>query len=417
MRTLDIALKDLYQLIKDWRTPLFLVIMPIFFTVFMGIAFQATYLESDPRLPVGVIVEEAVDDEPARLGASLIDLLDMSDAIRPVALEDGNLAQADKKVARADLAGVVVIPAGYTEDVLAGRDTAVQLRLDQGSQVAYLVQSQVQTAVTRLLGAAQTARLSVEAYEAQAQFAGEADRAAYFDEALSLAIEAWRTPPFSVVETGTGQQVSAEEPVVIAQNRLSFAQSSPGMIIQFGISGLIGAAALLVNERRSRSLARMLTTPTRRAEIIGGKLVAYFVVIVAQIAILAIFGQIVYGLPYFNRPAAMILITVALAFTLASMGLLIGAFAKNDQAVIILVLVPMFLLSALGGAWFPLDITSKGMQTAGHIIAPTAWAMDAFKNIIVRGQGIETVWLPAGIVALWGIVFFGLAVWRLRAAN
>ena len=41
--------------------------------------------------------------------------------------------------------------------------------------------------------------------------------------------------------------------------------------------------------------------------------------------------------------------------------------------------------------------------------------MDGLQNIIVRGrQEIESVLLPAGMLLLYGIVFFGLTVWRFK---
>jgi len=43
----------------------------------------------------------------------------------------------------------------------------------------------------------------------------------------------------------------------------------------------------------------------------------------------------------------------------------------------------------------PLEATSSTFQAIGHI-SPVAWAMDGFKNIILRGQGVESALLPRG---------------------
>jgi ABC-2 type transport system permease protein len=45
---------------------------------------------------------------------------------------------------------------------------------------------------------------------------------------------------------------------------------------------------------------------------------------------------------------------------------------------------------------------------------PTAWAMDGFQNIIVRGMGLSSVLLPAALITAFGAVFFALAVWRFQ---
>jgi ABC-2 type transport system permease protein len=78
-------------------------------------------------------------------------------------------------------------------------------------------------------------------------------------------------------------------------------------------------------------------------------------------------------------------------------------------------MLSMFLLSTLGGAWFPLEITGETFATIGHI-TPTAWAMDGFQNLILRGQGFDSVILSAGILLAYAVLCFALAVWRFRYA-
>ena len=39
MRVIDLAIKDLTELVRDWKAALFLVIMPVAFTLLFGFAF------------------------------------------------------------------------------------------------------------------------------------------------------------------------------------------------------------------------------------------------------------------------------------------------------------------------------------------------------------------------------------------
>jgi ABC-2 type transport system permease protein len=185
------------------------------------------------------------------------------------------------------------------------------------------------------------------------------------------------------------------------------------MIVQFAIAGLIGAATMLVTERKSRSLRRLLTTPISRAEILLGHYLAMVLLILFQIAVLIAFGQLTLGVPYLREPAAMALVTVATALWTAALGLLIGALAKSEEQVVLFSLIPMFVLAGLGGAWVPLEITGKAFQTIGHLL-PTAWAMDGFENVVIRGLGLESVLVPAAMMLGYAVILFGLAVWRFR---
>jgi len=45
---------------------------------------------------------------------------------------------------------------------------------------------------------------------------------------------------------------------------------------------------------------------------------------------------------------------------------------------------------------------------------PTAWAMDGFQNILMRGLEFQSVLMPAGILFIYALAFFGLAIWRFR---
>lgn len=64
-------------------------------------------------------------------------------------------------------------------------------------------------------------------------------------------------------------------------------------------------------------------------------------------------GMDVYGLPYFQKPVTLLAVAGSYALALSSMGLLIGSVARTDKTAVILVIVPMFVFSALGGAWLP----------------------------------------------------------------
>ena len=98
------------------------------------------------------------------------------------------------------------------------------------------------------------------------------------------------------------------------------------------------------------------------------------------------------------------------------MGLLIGILAQTEEQAIAFSLIPMFVLSGIGGAWVPLEFTGETFAAIGHI-SPVAWAMDGFKNITIRGFGFESVLIPAAALAGYAALFFILAVWRLNAAE
>ena len=402
MRIIYLTGKDLKQLIRDWKTAMFMVAMPIGFTLFIGLIFGRMSGEEDPRLPVGFIDR----DSGSVLSTHLLDLLDASDAIRPVVLDE-SIERVEKKVGDEDLAAAVIVPAGYSEQVLAGESVALTVIVDGDTAAGSTAQSGVQTTVTRLRGAVKAAQLSAEALEAQGESTGEP----FLMNALDEAIEAWREPPLTVVVAQSGAVVEEDEEESVMAN--PYAQASPGMMVQFSIAGIMSAAQIVVLERKSRSLQRLLTTAISRVEIVLGHYLTMFIMIFLQLALLIGFGQLALGLDYLREPVATLLLAVTMSLWTASLGLLIGVLAKTEDQVIIFSMIPMFILSGMGGAWMPLEITGEAFQTIGHLL-PTAWAMDGIQNIIVRGLGLESALLPVGIMAAYAVVLFALAVWRFK---
>jgi ABC-2 type transport system permease protein len=402
MRIIDLTINDLKQIVRDWKTALFLVAMPIGFTLFFGVIFGGVGGERDPRLPVGFIDQ----DGGSVLSTHLLGLLDASDAIRPI-VSDESIERAEKKVGDEDWAAAVIVPAGYSERVLAGEDIALTIIVDGSTAAGSTARGGVQTAVTRLQGAVKAAQLSAKALKSQEKSVDEE----LVTQALDDAIEAWREPPLtvSVAQSGITTEVDEGESVMATP----YGQSSPGMMVQFSIAGIMSAAQVVVLERKSRSLQRLLTTAISRVEIILGHYLTMFVMIFVQLALLIGFGQLALGVDYARAPVAILLLAVTMSLWTASLGLLIGVLAKTEDQTIIFSMIPMFILSGMGGAWMPLEVTGEAFQTIGHLL-PTAWAMDGIQNIIVRGLWLESALLPSGIMLAYAIALFALAAWRFK---
>jgi ABC-2 type transport system permease protein len=405
MRVIDLALKDLLQIVRDKQSTFFLVLMPLAFTFFFGLMFSGGGDDGgDPRLPVGVVDH----DQAGVLSAGLQDLLEASETVRPVLLQGEEAENAAEAVRDEEWAAVIVVPEGFSAQSLAGEEARPTVIVDLNTQAGQTANSAIQAATTRLLGAVQMAHISAETSAAAGPFGDQAARQAYVDQALALAFEAWQRSPLTLtVQEGR----ASDEDDDVSDN--PYTQSSPGIMVQFAIFGMTMSSALLVLERRSGALQRLLTTPIRRAEVIAGHILSAFVVSFCQQAVLVAVGQLAFDVDYMREPLAILMVMAALAFWVSSTGLFVGAVAKNEDQVVVVSLIAMMVLSAMGGAWFPLDITGKAFAAIGHL-TPTAWAMDGFQNIVQRGLGLNAVLLPVGVLLAYGLAFFGLAVWRLK---
>jgi ABC-2 type transport system permease protein len=396
IRILDIAFKDLLQLSRDFKTFMFLLIMPVLFTFLFGYAFGGFGgNDSDSRLPVGYLSQ---DD--SWVTDSLHDLLAESEVIRLDENVFRSAADLEKLVADGELAAAIIVPDGYGRAVLKDKTARLAVIADTGTATWTTIQADILSVASRLDNAVRTAAIMEEI---------DAERIP-FDYAFEQTLSAWDEPPIAINETSS---LAIEE---AGDQDNALAHTSPGMMLQFAIAGLLTAAQIIVTERKSRTLQRLLTTATRRIHIVFGHYLAIFTLIFTQFTILIIFGQFALKVDYLRLPNATMLVAFSAALCISALGLLIGILARTEEQAITFSLIPMFVFSGLGGAWVPLEFTSATFQAIGHI-SPVAWGMDGFENIVARGLGFESVLLPAAALAGYAVVFFILAVWRLNAAE
>jgi len=395
MSILHIASKDLVELLRNRMTFLFLLIMPIAFTFLFGFAFSGSGSSSeDSRLPVGLLNQ---DGSP--LSLDLEQLLSSSAVVRLETNPENTPTDLEKQVADKDLAAALIIPAGYGQSLTTAAPLKLIVFVDTAENAGLSAQTEILTASSRLARAVKAADTVAPGSQ----------------PALSEALVAWQNPPVRLV-VAQSSVVKVEEPAEAANPMSSFAHSAPGMMLQFAIAGLLTCAEVMVAERKNRCLQRMLTTSVNRVEILLGHFLFLFTTIFTQFIILIAFGQLFLQLDYFQQPLATLLVAFAAALCISALGLLIGVFAKSEEQAIIFSLVPMFVFAGLGGAWVPLEVTGATFQAIGHI-TPVAWAMDAFKGILLRGLDVRGVLVPAAALAGYAILFFALAGWRFKTAS
>jgi len=397
MKILDLASKDLLQIFRDRKSFLFLLAMPIVFTLFMGFATGGGGSEeTDPRIPVGWVDNDPDGLLSLRLHAALQD----SDAIKLVVLEASDPADA---VSKGTVAGVVIIPAGFSAQALAGENAQLTLLTDPNSTTGQSIFQALRNPVSRLMSAAETARLS-------AGVLGKPGDETEMGLAFERAAQAWQDAPGSV-------SIRAEAAVAKPQESWfgnnPYNQSSPGILVMFAVFGLVTSAQILVQERKTRTLQRLLTTAIRPWQVFAGHWLAMFAVVMMQELILIVFGQFALGVNYARVPLGTLLVAMSLGLWVSSLGLLIGVLARGEDQVVLFSLLAMFILSALGGAWFPLEVAGKAFGVVGRM-TPAAWAMTGFQNILIRGQGLAAVWLPSAVMLAFAAGFFALAVWGFR---
>jgi ABC-2 type transport system permease protein len=395
MRILDLTLKDLSQIFRDKRSLLFLVVMPIVFTFFMGFAYRNAGDDADNRIPLAL-----VDPEPeSRLNKMLFTRLHSSDSIKVISM---NKDEAMDALRKGDVAGVLKVPAGFSEQAPAGDEAQLTLIADSTSASGQSLYQLLRVPISQLMSAVEAAHISADVQSNPDEYV----------PSIELAWSKWD-------EVSKVSLVKIEQAVADLQESSDWTggnpynQSSPGILVQFAVFGMVTSVQILIQEKKSHTLQRLITTAMKPREIVAGHMLAMFAITFLQTALLVVFGQWVLKVDYMRESLGVLLVSVALGLWVASMGLLIGVVAREEQQVIMYSMIAMFLFSALGGTWFPLESSGSAFAAIGRL-TPSAWAMKGYQNILIRGLGLESVWMPTLILLAYALGFFVLAVWRFR---
>lgn len=380
-----LAKKDLLQTRRDRMAALFTIILPIVFTVFFGLLFGGFSSDSE-RIPLAV-----ADSDGGAEAQKLVALLKESEVVDVMIVQP---ATVEKQVDDEKVAAALIIPAGFSAATDSETGATVTVVRILGSTGAISVEEAVRSAVDRLVAERVAGAVAVDTVAN-----------APYPQAATIAAGLLAKPVLTVTTQDSGSQAG--------QIPRGFDQSSPGMLINWIMFSLLTAATGLVMERKSGAVQRLLTTHATRSQVIAGKSLAMFIVTMLQQVLLIGLGQFAFGVDYLRDPAALLLTMITLSAMAGCLGLLLATVFRSEQAVIATTVIVSMVLSALGGAWFPLEVTGAGFTRIAHFV-PTSWLLEAFRGIILKGWGVPDVLMPLGIVWAFTLVFFGVAAWRFR---
>jgi ABC-2 type transport system permease protein len=406
MSAIDLTIKDLKQILRDRKSLMFILIMPVAFTLLFGFAFGGYGAPADTRLPV-VVAGDAAD--PAH--AAFVDLVASSTVVHvadPASTEDQALRTS---VRDGKVTAVVFIPAGFLRACYDGTDPVLPCVVDVASSSGTTARNELANLSSRLTSAVRTARATAVIYRevATSSASGKPSTLTFeqFTDAFRTAVSAWKAQPPAVAVTISSKLTEQQ------RNAGGFAHTSPSMMLQFSIAGLISAAGIVVEERRSRTLARLMTTRLSRSGILLGHYLAMFAQVFAQLFMLILFAAVVLRVQYLHSPLATLLVTVCASAFVAAIGLLIGVASRSEEQAIAFSLVLMFVLAGLGGAWVPLQFTGTAFQKVARA-TPGAWIVDAYENVVQRGLGVSSVLISCALLLACATGLAVLAALRFR---
>ena len=360
---LAIGHNDLRLFLKHRSAYVWLFLMPLAFTYFMGFASRGPG-NAYNRKPA-VLIENQDTNFLGRL------FLDELSAQNMWLLNPTN---------RESAARVIRIPADFTSRVLAGKQTRVQfLQRDSSAEAdAAIIELRLVRALIALNG---------HLLEAATQ----TNTAGALTEENLRAIRAAPDP------VSLNARFAGRKPVPSGFNF-----SLPGNLVMYLMMNLlIFGGTTLAAERRNGVIKRLMICPVTRTALIGGKIYGLTLLGVAQILFFLVAGRFLFHVNLGANLPAVMLTLVVFAWVAGSLGVLVGSvLAEADRVVGVCVLASL-LMGALGGCWWPLEIGPPMLKTIS-LCLPTGWALHALHQVISFGSGFSAVLKPVAVLLAFG---------------
>jgi ABC-2 type transport system permease protein len=443
-KILNIAWTNIYLTYTDRSLVLILLLTPIALVTIISLAFSdiggSSPLQGIPvaivnfdegdgsgfnagRIFVGALVPGAADgdasaDNPACAATESTDgaigngggLFDLTDAT----LLDTRDA-AIKGVDDGDYAAAVIIPADFSQRIAysqgndwnAGDPVSIEVYGDGGrpisaSVIRSVTEGFVNQFVTGQIAVAATINTMIDEAQSDPAFGiqfGALSASGELQSAFGCAFD----PSFATV--GVDQQSINQENDDDFDPLVAFGSAQAAF---FSLFTAAGAASSIFEERRDGTLQRLIVSPTPRINILIGKLIGVFAIVLLQLIFLflafTVIGSLLDGEIKFiwgNHWLAIVVLLASTALAGSGVGLVAAAVSKSAEQANVLGSIISIFMGTVGGAFFQVDAIAF-MKPITRL-SVVFWGTDGFSKL---ANSETDVVLNVAVLAVIGVAFF-----------
>lgn len=355
-RLLAIMLKELRQLRRDRMTLAMILGIPVLQLVLFGYAINTNLRGLD-----AVIVDQSATAASRGL---VMDML--ATGVIRARLHADSPQQAMDALRRGDVALGIVIPPDLPRRVIEGRE-AVQVLVD-GSDNA------VQAAAMQL---------------------------------AQMPVDGRSVSPLNAVRAVS--VVSFYNP-----ERRSAVNIVPGLIgVILTMTMVLFTAVAIVRERERGNMELLIATPLTRSELMIGKVLPYIAIGLVQTTLVLALGMWLFRVPVAGSLWEVYAAAALLIVANLSLGLLVSTLARSQfqaMQMAFFLFLPSILLS---GFMFPFSGMPVPAQWLAEVL-PLTHFLRLIRGIMLRGAGIEEMWIEVAVLAGFSLLLMTLAILRFR---
>lgn len=391
----------LLRVFRDRTNLVWLFLMPMLFSLLMGQLMGNWDNGGQSRKPRFMVYDM---DGGAAADHLLAPLLDDEKFLLVRADTTVTEARARKLVESGRITAALFIPAGFSRAAEGGDEANLELFYNSDRLSSQTVRTRLDD-VLLTVNTLTAANSLVTAPDITGNV--PRGRSAHLDEAVFQ--DSWTNPRVTLQVSTLGRQEEVDFPLTRSAQHVG-----PSYTLFFMMMFLMMSAKDLVEERRNRTLSRLMISRASSLDLVLGFFLGGLILGMVQAGVLLTLNMMPpFSVDYGDSPAALFLVVLLFGGFCSAASVFLGSIARSGPQADGLGMTFTMTLAAVGGLWWPLEIVPDFMQKIGHSL-PSGQAISVFHDMIGRGYGVGEVsgWLIG--LGVWFVCTMILAVWRFR---
>ncbi|WP_210363910.1 ABC transporter permease [Bacillus sp. REN3] len=382
-----LAVKDAKIIGRDRKALLTLVFMPILLIGILGAAFGNLMGEEETaieRFKVGI-----VNHDEGKLGTILEDEVinkGLTDLVSAISMDR---KQMDEQLKEQKISIGLILPAGFTESVLSGEGSEVE--------IISIPSAAVQTAIIEnvIMEFSQSAAVDAAGTAVAAEAAAMEER-----QTLDARGPVKVPSSFKAVKEIAIQE--KHEPVS------SFQYYAAGMGVMFLMMTAVTGVSAMIEEKEHDVYGRLLVSSLAGRDYLLGKFIGILFTSSIQFFIIILGTHLLFSVEWGESAAGVIFVGLAYVFSVSGLGVLLGILVNTEKAFSAAAMLGTQIMAAVGGSMVPLYMFPDWVNEVVKIF-PNALTLQTFLELM-SGAGLPEVANEAIILVSIGTVSL-LAAW------
>ncbi len=391
----------LLRVFRDRTNLVWLLLMPMIFSLIMGQLMGDWDSDGPSRKPRFMVYD--LDGGPAT-DQLLAPMVDQENFLMVRADSVITEARARQLVEEGRITAALFIPADFSAAAEAGLQANLELFYNSERLSSQTVRTQLdETLLTVNTLTAANSLVSVPDSEGRIP----PGHSAHLDKAVFQ--ESWSNPRVQLQVQTLGRQEEVDFPLTRSAQHVG-----PSYTLFFMMMFLMMSSKDLVEERRNRTLSRLVISRASSLDLVLGFFLGGLILGLIQATVLLVLNMMPpFRVDYGDSLAGLVLVVLLFGGFCSAASVLLGSIARSGPQADGLGMTFTMVMASLGGLWWPLEIVPGFMQKLGHSL-PSGQAISVFHDMIGRGYGVSEIsgWLVG--LGIWFLGALLLAVWRLR---